>query len=83
MYDGSLRDEQGTALYEDIAEVRPQYVNDSRSDSSTRDSAFVNNPIYGDEDANIGNQFYVTSVDHYNQTFQLPAPPAAVVDSEL
>lgn len=81
MYDGSPRDESHP-LYEEIGEVRVPYVNMSPSDSSTRDSALMNNPIYGGEERNIGDSFYTTSVDDYDQAFQPPAPADTGLKSE-
>ena len=84
LYEGSASDEQDTdnlPLYEEVPDFKAQYVN-SPSDGTVRvDSVLVNNPIYGDENVNgnatvdTGDQF-----DHYDRTFQQPAPGAS--DSE-
>ena len=66
-----------TPFYEEVAEARSpmaQYVNvQSPSDSSTRDSVLVNNPIYGDDEANGSEGVYA---DHGDQTSS--EPPAIV-----
>ena len=76
LYNASpLNDNQDTdtlPYYEEVGEARSpttQYVNVSPSDSSMRDSMLVNNPIYGDEEANGSEErFYTAPVDHDDQT---------------
>ena len=84
LYEGSASDEQDTdnlPFYEEVPDFKAQYVN-FPSDGTVRvNSVLVNNPIYGDENGNTtvtvdtGDRF-----DHYDQTFQQPAPGAS--DSE-
>lgn len=74
--DGQKADNM-TPFYEEVAETRSptaQYVNVSPSDSSTRDSILVNNPIYGDDDDEVnGNEnAYTAPIDHGYQTSSEP-----------
>jgi hypothetical protein len=85
LYDGSPTDEQDMALYEEVPDLKAQYVNSPPPADSTPKvgSVLVNNPIYGDENEN--NAKFDTAGDRFNgydrTTFQRPTPQAS--DSEL